>query len=334
MPQTRDVQPRNELPATVGDRSRGRRAGDPGSDSANDAALARQAARQRGLVTRAQARSLGLSDGAIDERLRRGALHRVQRGVFLVGHAVPPPFAAELAAVLACGPDTLVARSSALALWGLPFASQAGDPVDVLIVGRKARSRHGLRARRCSALARQDATRRHGIPVTAAARTVVDLAGDLHLPDLEELVNEVQVRRLASSAALRGALDRGGPRHGAGRLRAILAEPDLGVTRSRAERRLRGILRSAGLPAPRTNARVAGYEHDMLWAEQRLIVEIDGFAAHGTRRAFERDRRRDARLQVAGYRTVRVTWRQIEGEPVALAARLAVLLAAPQTFPG
>lgn len=318
----------------TGERSRGRRAGDPGNDSVNDAALARQAARQRGLVTRAQARGLGLSDGAIDDRLRRGALHRVQRGVFLVGHAVPPPFSAELAAVLACGRGTLVARASALRLWGLPFASEEHDAVDVLIVGGKARTRPGLRARRCAALARQDATRRHGIPVTTAPRTVVDLAGDLSLPDLEELVNEVQVRRLASPAALRRALDRGGPRRGAGRLRAILAEPDRGITRSRAERRLRGILRSAGLPAPRTNARAAGYEHDMLWPEQRLIVEFDGFAAHGTRRAFERDRRRDALLQVAGYRIVRVTWRQIEDEPVALASRLAVLLATPRTFPG
>lgn len=334
MPPSPDRQPGNERPALTGDRSRDGRAGHPGNDSGADARLAARAARQRGLVTRAQARSLGLSDGAIDERLRRGALHRVQRGVFLVGHAVPPAFAAELAAVLTCGPGTLVARASALTLWSLPFASEEHAPVDVLVVGRKARTRDGLRTRRCATLARQDATRRHGVPVTAVARTVVDLAGDLGVRELEELVNEVQVRRLASLAALQQALDRGGPRQGAGVLRRILAEPDRGVTRSRAERRLRTLLRSAGLPAPNTNARVGAYEADMLWSRERLIVEFDGFAAHGTRRAFERDRRRDARLQVAGYRVVRVTWRQLQEEPVAVVARLAVLLAAPRSFPG
>lgn len=328
-----DLESGNDVPVRPGVRSRVVSRSDPGNERGLDAALAARASQQRGLVTRAQARALGLSDGGIDERLRRGALHRVQRGVYLVGHAVPPPFAAELAAVLAGGPGTFVARASALRLWGLPFAAEADDPVDVLVVGRKIRTRAGLRARRCASLSRTDATRRQGIPVTAVARTLVDLAPDLRVPELEELVNEVQVRRLASAGALRNALDRGGPRRGAGRLRLILAEPDLGVTRSRAERRLRSIIRSAGLPAPHTNARVGGYEVDMLWRQQRLIVEFDGFAAHGTRRAFERDRRRDAQLQVAGFRVVRVTWRQLDDEPLALAARFAVLLAAKESFP-
>jgi very-short-patch-repair endonuclease len=71
---------------------------------------------------------------------------------------------------------------------------------------------------------------------------------------------------------------------------------------------------------------VEGYEVDLLWREQRLIVEVDGFAYHSTRAAFERDRARDAALQAAGYRVVRLTWRQIIDEPHALVAQLAVLL--------
>jgi very-short-patch-repair endonuclease len=66
---------------------------------------------------------------------------------------------------------------------------------------------------------------------------------------------------------------------------------------------------------------------DFLWPEQRLIVETDGFGAHGTRRAFERDRQRDARLQAAGYRVLRFTWRQLLDEPEVVAARLAAALA-------
>lgn len=87
---------------------------------------------------------------------------------------------------------------------------------------------------------------------------------------------------------------------------------------------------STALPRPEANAMVGRYEVDMLWRRQRLIVEVDGYAFHSGRAAFERDRRRDAALQAAGYRVVRFTWRQITLEPHAVVARLATLLNAPQ----
>ncbi len=59
-----------------------------------------------------------------------------------------------------------------------------------------------------------------------------------------------------------------------------------------------------------------------MWAAQRLVVEVDGFRFHGHRAAFERDRRRDATLVAAGYRVIRVTWRQITEEPLAVVASL------------
>ena len=71
---------------------------------------------------------------------------------------------------------------------------------------------------------------------------------------------------------------------------------------------------------------LGGYEVDMLWREQRLIVEVDGYAYHSGRAAFERDRRRDAALQAAGYRVVPFTWRQITLEPHVVVAQLARLL--------
>ena len=39
-----------------------------------------------------------------------------------------------------------------------------------------------------------------------------------------------------------------------------------------------------------------------------MIVETDGWEAHGTRAAFESDRAKDAALTAAGYRVVRFTW--------------------------
>ena len=57
------------------------------------------------------------------------------------------------------------------------------------------------------------------------------------------------------------------------------------------------------------------FRPDFLWRAQRLAVELDGHAFHGTRQAFERDRRRDQQLVVAGYRVVRFSWRQVvEGQ--------------------
>jgi very-short-patch-repair endonuclease len=74
--------------------------------------------------------------------------------------------------------------------------------------------------------------------------------------------------------------------------------------------------------------RVGRYEVDLLWRESSLIVEVDGYAYHSSRAAFERDRARDAELQAAGWRVLRVTWRQIVEEPEAVVARLAALLLA------
>jgi very-short-patch-repair endonuclease len=74
------------------------------------------------------------------------------------------------------------------------------------------------------------------------------------------------------------------------------------------------------------NVRVHGYEVDFLWPGL-LVVEIDGFRFHYTRRAFEHDRRKDATLQGAGLPVMRFSWDQIEREPYAVIARVAQGLA-------
>ena len=93
-----------------------------------------------------------------------------------------------------------------------------------------------------------------------------------------------------------------------------------GFTRSEAERRALDLIRRAGLPEPETNVRIEGYEVDLVWRTHRLIVEIDGYAFHSSRRSFERDRRKDQTLLAAGWRTMRITWIQIEDQVAAVAA--------------
>jgi very-short-patch-repair endonuclease len=80
------------------------------------------------------------------------------------------------------------------------------------------------------------------------------------------------------------------------------------------------------IPRPEVNFRVEGYECDFVWPEQRLIVETDGGAAHGTRKALERDPVRDAVLVIAGWRVVRVTWTRLLNEPEAVARQVWRLL--------
>jgi very-short-patch-repair endonuclease len=122
------------------------------------------------------------------------------------------------------------------------------------------------------------------------------------------LVTHQEVRRLgARSRALRELVD-----------------DAPGMTRSRMERELRALIKQAGLPAPQTNVEVAGYEVDMYRPTQRLVVEFDGWSTHSSRTAFESDRLKDAALQLAGERAMRVTGRQLEGRPHELVARLAV----------
>ncbi len=66
----------------------------------------------------------------------------------------------------------------------------------------------------------------------------------------------------------------------------------------------------------------------MLWRRRSLVVELDGWEYHRARGAFESDRRRDARLAVAGYRVYRLTWRRLEPEPEVVATELRGLLTA------
>jgi very-short-patch-repair endonuclease len=98
------------------------------------------------------------------------------------------------------------------------------------------------------------------------------------------------------------------------------------VTRSLLERRFLSLIDAHGLPRPRVNRSGDHGELDATWPEQRLVVECDGFAAHGTRRAFEEDRARDRALQVAGWRVVRITWRQLTEDGDELARHIAALL--------
>ena len=154
------------------------------------------------------------------------------------------------------------------------------------------------------ALDRCDIRRLHGLPVTAPARTLFDLAATGY-PQLERAFGDAHAQRLVTAREIEDLLERAGPRAGTRALRALQSDNASGFTRSAAERMLRELIRAANLPRPRFNARLAGYEVDAVWPDRRLVVEVDGYAYHGHRAQFERDRRKDLALTAAGYRVIR-----------------------------
>ena len=187
------------------------------------------------------------------------------------------------------------------------------------------RSRPGLQIHRSGTLRDDDVTTRHGVPVTTPARTILDLAATLGERELQRVLEEVQVRRLAAVPELVAI---GRVRRSACLARA-LEDHAAGTThtRSELEERFLALCRGHGLPQPKVNARVAGLEVDFVFRSHRVAAETDGWRFHGHRAAFERDRRRDAALTRAGYRALRFTHDQVTGEPHAVAATVAAALA-------
>ena len=297
-----------------------------GSPRRDEAAIAALATRQHGVVSRAQLTTLGLGGGAITHRIGLGRLHPLYRGVYAVGQRSLTRKAWWMAAVLAAGPDAALSHRSAAALWGIRDSRRALVEVTA---PRKLRARPGLEAHRV-VLAADEVTVEAGIPVTTPARTLFDLAAVVSLDQFEHAFNEAEYRRLTSPVSLDALVARYPKRRGTAAIRRVLVNHRRnGDTRIRSdlERALISLLDAYGLPRPKINCSTDHGELDARWPEQRLIVECDGFAAHGTRKAFERDRARDRALVVAGWRVIRLTWRQLDEEPNTIAKQLATLLA-------
>jgi very-short-patch-repair endonuclease len=167
-----------------------------------------------------------------------------------------------------------------------------------------------------------------GIPVTSLPRTLLDLAEVVPQDHVTRAIEEAERKRIFDRKALEELLQRSPGRRGRRPLRAILTDAVIEpATRAELERRFHQLIQKAGLPKPKINTLVEGFEVDVCWPSHRLIVELDGYETHQTRKAFEDDRERDVALLLAGYRVVRVTWRQLTRQPDQVTSRLRRLLA-------
>jgi very-short-patch-repair endonuclease len=274
------------------------------------------------VLSLAELLACGLTHNAIGNRVRRGHLHRIHRGVYAVGHASLPLEGRWLAAVKACGPAAVLSHVAAGALWGIVEWDDRRP--EVTVPGPGARAHPGVRVRR-SPLAPADIARREGIPVTAPARTLVDLAAVLGARALRRAVGQAQSLRLVSLPRLAETLDRAGPRRGRAVLAQILAAGPA-PTRSELEDVVLALILRGGLARPEVNAPlVLGGRRvipDFRWPARRLIVEADGAAWHDHRVAREDDAERQALLERHGERVLRVTWEQAVAAPEQTLARL------------
>lgn len=272
---------------------------------APDLRIAEYARRQHGAVSIGQLRAAGLSDGAVAKRCRSGRLHRLHRGVYAVGHIAPSNGQRWMAAVLAFsrtseGDDrgAVLSHRSAAALWRL--LPPDDGPVDISLPSRSGRQkRKGIRIHRPESLEPSETTRRHGIPTTSPARTLVDLRSSVSRGEFRNAVRQAEFLGLATGPGI-----------------------DSDKTRSELERRFLWLCRRHRLPAPAVNMQVGALTVDFCWVEEKLIVETDGYMYHRGRAAFEDDRERDLMLRALGYEVQRLSHRQVFRESAQVATVL------------
>jgi very-short-patch-repair endonuclease len=295
-----------------------------GFDSSREVRLAALAAEQHGVVATRQLLAIGYSAEQIERRAKLARLHRLRRGIYAVGHTHLTARGYWIAAVLACGPDAVLSHRAAAALWGL--RSTPSGLIDVT-----APSAHHLTGIRCHVtqhLHPDDHTIIDAIPVTTIPRAMLDLAETLHSQRLRTLLEAAQRQDLLDPRAFDAVIARHPGRHGLKLLRQALTAltDEAPWTQSEFERRFLELIRETGLPEPQVNVIVEGELADFYWPEHNLIVELDGWEFHKTKAKFTADRRRDTKLQIAGYRVIRLTYDRVRYESRATARDLITLL--------
>jgi very-short-patch-repair endonuclease len=289
-----------------------------------DAVIKDLGARNNRVVTWRALEAAEVSATVVGNRVATGRLYRLHHGVYLLD---PPERASRTtlltAAVEACGETAVLSHGPAAELWEL--LPVHNGYIEVTVVAHNAGDRPGIRRHRVPSLDARDIRKRHGIPVTSPARTVLDNARH---PRLEELLASAFDKGLVTREQIEQAIERCPNRRGVRRLRALLDQrggPRL--TRSWGERRLLSLIRQAGLPVPLTNRLLLGFKVDAVWPDLNVVVEVDGYEFYGDRDSFENDRARDAALVAAGYRVLRFTARQLDEQPLVVLGQLAAALA-------
>jgi very-short-patch-repair endonuclease len=300
------------------------------------------AARQHGVVTRAQARAVGLTDGAIDGCLANGLLITVADHIYRVRGAPQSERMAVGAAVLGTGGRASHGTGARLLELHTPLPV---SPLDVTVDAIRERPRM-TRVRVEVASHSFFTVRIHrfvdrGEPVLSvdglrcvdANRVLIDVAADLTAEQLEAAFERARRLELVSieSLARRFALVCGRGRPGTNKIRELLAHTAPNALESTLEVKAWRLLRASLIPNPVRQLRIAPqprhrYRLDFAWPDAHVAFETEGFEWHGNRARWKQDRIRTAALERLGWRIVIATWDDITTDPQTTLDRVAMAL--------
>jgi len=246
-------------------------------------------------------------------------------GVYAIGHRAVTSKGWCQAALLYCDDFAVLSHRTAAMLWRLSMPELF--PISVIVPNGRGRELSRLRPRRMR-LVRPDWCILDGLRVTTPARTIVDMAAELEGREMRRLVERAQDLKRFDASRIEATLERNPRRPGTKPLLTLIAllQPDQDGAKSYLERLFLALIRKHRLPPPEVNVRIQGRERDFVWREQRLVIEVDGYAFHSSKRAIARDKKRDRALTAALWRPARFTYEEIAFEPAATAAELADLL--------
>jgi len=288
-------------------------------------ALAELAEAQHGVASFRQLRELGFSKGHISRAFEADRLWRIHRGVYALGHARLSDYGRCYAAVLACGDGAVLSHHAAAWLWG--FLPRCPSEPAVTTPSRGHR-RRGVRVHRAATLSSRDRVTREGIPVTSAARTLLDLGAVATARDLTSAIDRARRLGRLDLDSLDTLLARHGRTVAGKRLKRALALYRKPVfDRARSELLFLDALEKEGQRLPVLNCWVEKWEIDAYWEAERFAVEVDGWETHGSREAFEDDRLRLEEMKLAGIDCIRISARRIETHPKQVAQRIGTFLA-------
>jgi very-short-patch-repair endonuclease len=286
---------------------------------------------QGGVFTRRQAYAAGHSNRQVRRWLELG------KWKVVAGQAIGP-------AGLTVGPEQL--SHSVLLSWSPAVISHEcagalhGFPVDPQGIGTAIVEPHrglvgrSLRAHRVP-LDPRAVVWRAGIPLTDRRRTAFDLLTTLGWDDCRDLAAWLVTRRVITSDQLDQELDGMTGRPGARQLHRLAALVRRGSL-SAGEDLLHEVLSEMRLTGWVANAPISVGDRivavaDVLVENSRLILQVDGWRAHGSRASFQRDRTQQNLLVSAGYVVLRFTWADLTQRraQVERTIRLAVERASP-----
>jgi len=280
-----------------------------------------------------------MTDEQIGRALRGGGWRDSDLpGVYLAFTGPIPYLSRCWAALLYAGPVSALGLETAAWVWGL--RDEPPDDVHVMVeAGRRISKQPGVKVHIRAGLTR----RRHPSrlpPVVRLEETVLDIVDrpDTTPDNVIDVVLRACQRRLTRADRLRAAAGRRSKLRHRALLSEVLSDVTDGVQSALERRYLRDVERAHGLPSAERNkaeidraagGQVAGRRQtyrDVRYVPYRLVVELDGRAAHPDDQRERDDIRDNSLVEDEGTRTLRYGWRSVASRSCETARQVSLLL--------